>query len=132
MKKRVRLDNNKVRKLVNERLKKDGTFVHSTKIDKAIAQYLRERQENVNNDETESTMSFTKESKNTFHDMMVGLNEIIEDLRIIQTKESDVLIDVHPEELYAETYLEELIYTLESVANSIELLHDLNDNMGPE
>jgi hypothetical protein len=132
MKKRIRLDNDKVRKLVNERLKKDGTFVHDTKIDKAIAQYLRERQENVNNDETESTMSFTKESKNTFHDMMVGLNEIIEDLRIIQTKESDVLIDVHPEELYAETYLEELIYTLESVANSIELLHDLNDNMGPE
>jgi len=132
MKKRVRLDNNKVRKLVNERLKKDGTFVHDTKIDKAIAQYLRERQENINNEEVEREMSFTKESKNTFHDMMVGLNEIIEDLRIIQTKESDVLIDVHPEELYAETYLEELIYTLESVANSIELLHDLNDNMGPE
>jgi hypothetical protein len=129
MKKRVRLSNDKVRKLVSERLKRDGTFVHETKIDKAIQQYLRERQEE--RDEVESVNEsgdFSPQAKNAFRDMALGLNEMVEDLRIIQTKEPDVLVDMYPEETYAESYLEDLITNFESVIESLEFLSDLTEN----
>ena len=129
MKKRVRLSNDKVRKLVSERLKRDGTFVHETKIDKAIQQYLRERQEE--RDEVESVSEsgdFSPQAKNAFRDMALGLNEMVEDLRIIQTKEPDVLVDMYPEETYAESYLEDLITNFESVIESLEFLSDLTEN----
>lgn len=127
MKKRVRISNDKVRKLVSERLKRDGTFVHETKIDKAIQQYLRERQEErEGRDEyVEDSMSFSSEARSAFQDMIGGLNEMVEDLRIIQTKEPDVLVDMYPEETYAESYLEGLISNLESVIESLEFLSDL-------
>lgn len=127
MKKRVRLNNDRVRKLVSERLKRDGTFVHETKIDKAIKQYLRERQEEREERDNfvEDSMSFSPEARNAFQDMIGGLNEMVEDLRIIQTKEPDVLVDMYPEETYAESYLESLISNLESVIESLEFLSDL-------
>jgi len=133
MKKRIRLNNDKVRKLVHERLKLDGTFVHETKIDKAIQQYLLERQEGLNNDiPMGDEMAFTKSSRNAFRDMVIGLSEIIEDLRIIQTKEPDVLIEVDPQDEYAESYLEDLISNLESAQEAIEFLRDLGNQREEE
>jgi len=130
MKKRVRLNNDKVRKLVSERLKRDGTFVHETKIDKAIQQYLRERQEE--RDEVDGSIDesgdFSPQAKSAFRDMAQGLNEMIEDLRIIQTKEPDVLVNMYPDETYAENYLEDLISSLESTIESLEFLSDLTEN----
>lgn len=132
MKKRVRLNNDRVRKLVSERLKRDGTFVHETKIDKAIQQYLRERQEEREEREgsVDDSMSFSSEARNAFRDMIGGLTEMVEDLRIIQTKEPDVLVDMYPDETYAETYLEDLISNLESVIESLEFMSDME--MGDE
>lgn len=129
MKKRIKLNNDKVRKLVTERLKRDGTFVHGSKIDKAIYQYLRERQEiSDENLSYEDVTSFSDEAKDAFRDMIHGLNEMAEDLRIIQTKEPDVLVDMYPEEVYAESYLEDLISNIESLINSVEFLRDLDKN----
>lgn len=126
MKKRVKINNDKVRKLVRERLKQDGTFVHESKIDKAIRQYLNERKKMEDEDLSyEDTMSFSGNAKEAFRDMIHGLNEMIEDLRIIQTKEPDVLVDMYSD-IYAEPYLEEVIANLESVINSVEFLRDLS------
>lgn len=127
MKKRIKLNNDRVRKLVRESLKRDGTFVHESKIDKAIRQYLKERSE-VDNDNLsyDDVSSFSPDTEDAFRDMIHGLNEMIEDLRIIQTKEPDVLVDMYPEETYAESYLENLISNLESIVNSLEFLRDLD------
>ena len=133
MKKRVKLDNNRVRKLVKERLKRDGTFVHESKIDKAILQYLRERRERDDeNLSYEDTMSFSENAKDAFRDMIHGLTEMVEDLRIIQTKEPDVLVDMYPEETYAESYLENLTSNMESIISSVEFLRDLDGHNDEE
>ena len=59
--------------------------------------------------------------------MATALTDIVEDLRIIQTKEPDVLIEMYPKEIYSESYLEELIYDVESVLEHIEYLYGLED-----
>jgi len=130
MNKRVRLNNDKVRKLVSERLRRDGTFVHETKIDKAIQSYLRERQERDDREENQvdDSTDFSSEAKNAFHDMIGGLTEMVEDLRIIQTKEPDVLVEMYPDETYAESYLEEMISNLESVIESLEFLRNMESD----
>ena len=130
MNKRVRLNNDKVRKLVSERLRRDGTFVHETKIDKAIKSYLLERQESDDREENQvdDSMGFSSEAKNAFHDMINGLAEMVEDLRIIQTKEPDVLVEMYPDETYAESYLEEMISNLESVIESLEFLRNMESD----
>ena len=126
MKKRVKLNNDKVRKLVRERLKQDGTFVRESKIDRAIRQYLKERKEiDDENLSYNEVTSFSDNAKDAFRDMIHGLSEMVEDLRIIQTKEPDVLVDMYPNEVYAESYLEDLISKLEGIINSVETLRDV-------
>ena len=127
MKKRVKLNNDKVRKLVRERLKQDGTFVRESKIDRAIRQYLKERKEiDDENLSYNEVTSFSDNAKDAFRDMIHGLSEMVEDLRIIQTKEPDVLVDMYSEETYAESYLEDLISDMESLISSVEFLRDLD------
>ena len=130
MKKKVRLNNDKVKKIVTEKLRQDGTFVHESKIDLAIKKYLIERQDNTGSDETESVMSFSSEANHSFEQMIEGLYEIVEDLEIIKTKESDVLVDTHPEETYSETYLTEVIMTIEQIIDGLEYLRGLEDEKG--
>lgn len=129
MKKRIRLNNDKVKKLVTEKLRQDGTLIQETKIDKAIKQYLTERSEDMDPESTPT--AFSEKAKKTLNDMATALMDIVEDLRIIQTKEPDVLIEMHPKEIYSESYLEELIYDVESVLEHIEYLHGL-ENMDSE
>lgn len=130
MKKKVRLSNDKVKKIVTEKLRQDGTFVHESKIDMAIKKYLIERQDNTGNDEAESVMSFSSEANKSFEQMIEGLYEMVEDLEIIKTKESDVLVDTHPEETYSETYLTEVIMTIEQIIDGLEYLRGLEDEQG--
>lgn len=131
MKKKIRLNNDKVKKLVTEKLRQDGAFIQETKIDKAIKQYLIERTENKDPESTPEATVFSEKAKKTLNDMAIALTDIVEDLRIIQTKEPDVLIEMYPNEIYSEPYLEELIYDVESVLEHIEYLHSLED-MSPD
>ena len=101
--------------------------MHESKIDKAIHQYLKERREmDDENLSYEDTMSFSEDAKDAFRDMIHGLTEMVEDLRIIQTKEPDVLVDMYPDETYAESYLEDLISNMESLISTVEFLRDLD------
>ena len=133
MKKKIRLNRDNVSKIVREKLRRDGNIVNESKIDKAIKQYLRERNEGFDGDYTvENNTTFSEETRDAFRDMIHGLNEMVEDLRIIQTKEPDVLVDMYPEEQYAESFLENVVSNLESVIEYIEYLRDLEDNINEE
>ena len=127
MKKRVRLNKSNVRKLVNEKLEQDGTFVHETKIDKAIKQYLRERKEGLDPETAPEELGFSDRAKKAFGQMKSALYDIVEDLMIIQTKEPDVLVENYPEEKYSEEYLEELVNNIESIIEAIEHLEDFSN-----
>lgn len=124
MEKRVRINNDKVKKLVSEKLKQDGTFVHESKIDKAIKQYLNERKEGLDpeNAPEYEEKKFSDRAKKSFGDMTKALYDIVEDLMIIQTKEPDVLVDIHPEEVYSEGYIEQVVNQLELIIEHLEYL----------
>jgi hypothetical protein len=128
MKKRVRINNDKVKKLVSNKLKQDGTFVHESKIDKAIKQYLNERKENLDpeNAPEYEDKTFSDRAKKSFGDMSQALYDIVEDLMIIQTKEPDVLVDTYPKEVYAESFIEEVVNQLEIIIEHLEYLKDLD------
>jgi hypothetical protein len=124
MKKRVRINNDKVKKLVSEKLKKDGTFVHESKIDKAIMEYLRERKENLDPENApEQQNVFSEKAKEAFDDMASALYDIVEDLMVIQTKEGDVMTDDYTEE-YADEYINQLVNQIELVIEAVEHLRD--------
>jgi hypothetical protein len=124
MKKRVRINNDKVKKLVSEKLKKDGTFVHESKIDRAIIEYLRERKENLDIENTpEQQNVFSEKAKEAFDDMASALYDIVEDLMVIQTKEGDVMADDYPE-MSADEYINQLVNQIELVIEAVEHLRD--------
>jgi len=125
MKKKVRVNNQKIKNLVSEKLKKDGTFVHESKIDKAIREYLQERKEGLDSDDMPKEKVFTEKAKKTFDDMASSLYDIVEDLMIIQTKEPDVLVESYPEEMYSETFIEQIVDQLELIIESLEYLRDV-------
>lgn len=131
MKKRVRINNDKVKKLISDKLKQDGTFVHESKIDKAIKQYLNERKEGSLDPEDApeyEEKNFSDRAKKSFGDMTEALYDIVEDLMIIQTKEPDVLVDMYPDEIYSEKYIEEVVNQLEGIIEQLEYLKDLDQN----
>jgi hypothetical protein len=130
MKKSVRINNDKVKKLVNEKLKQDGTFVHESKIDKAIRQYLNERKEGLDPEDTPEyeEKNFSERVKKSFGDMNKALYDIVEDLMIIQTKEPDVLVDMYPEEVYSESYIGEVVNQLEIIIEHLEYLESLDQS----
>lgn len=132
--KKVRINNDKVKKLVSEKLEKDGTFVHETKIDKAIKEYLRERKENLDSEGApEQQNVFSDKAKEAFNDMASALYDIVEDLMVIQTKEGDVLADDYTE-TSAEEYIGDLVNQIEAVIEAIEHLRDFepeqNEGLG--
>jgi hypothetical protein len=130
MKKSVRINNDKVKKLVNEKLKQDGTFVHESKIDKAIRQYLNERKEGLDPEDAPEyeEKNFSERVKKSFGDMNKALYDIVEDLMIIQTKEPDVLVDMYPEEVYSESYIGEVVNQLEIIIEHLEYLESLDQS----
>jgi hypothetical protein len=123
MKKKVRFNNEKFKKLISEKLKKDGTFVHESKIDKAIKQYLKERKEDLDPENAPETKGFSDKALKAFGDMSSSLYDIVEDLMIIQTKEPDVLADDWPE-TSSEDYIGQVVDQLESIIEAIEHLRD--------
>lgn len=128
MSRKIRLNKDSVTKIVREKLRRDGNFVTESKIDKAIKKYLIERSDELEDGEpVGSDTYFSEDTVDAFSDMIHGLNEITEDLRIIQTREPDVLVEVDPEEQYSELYLNQLIETMEWVIEGLEYLRDLGE-----
>ena len=127
MSRKIRLNKNSVTNIIREKLRRDGTVVNESKIDRAIKKYLSERTEDVGEAPEGSVTSFGDDTKEAFSDMVHGLNDIVEDLRVIQTKEPDVLVEMHPEEQYSEFYMEQLIEAIEWVVEGLEYLRDLED-----
>lgn len=123
------MNNTKVVDIVMETLERDGVFVTKSKIDKVINGYLVEREEMLLDDELpiEDSYSFNDETKLAFGDMIGGLNDTIEDLSIVQVKESGIIVDKYGDEtdLYSEDYLEDIITDLESVVERLEYLKGL-------
>ena len=124
------MNNTKVVDIVMETLERGGVFSTKSKIDKVINGYLVEREEMLLDDELpiEDSYSFNYETKLTFGEMVIGLNDTIEDLSIIQGKESGI----NPErairdysDLYSEDYLDGIITDLESVVERLEYLKGL-------
>jgi len=126
MSKKIRLNKESVTKIVRERLRRGGNVINETKIDRAIKKYLSERTEEVEGPQEEDIMSFGDDTKEAFRDMLHGLTEITEDLKVIQTREPDVLVEIDPEEQYSELYLEQLIEAMEWVIEGLEFLRDLD------
>jgi len=116
MKKRMLMDNNKIRKIVSDKLKKDGTFIKESKIDKAIKDYLNERSEGIEDSENGS---FSPKAKRAFGEMSMALNDIIEDLYIIQTKEPDVEVDL---DINGEQAIDTIIEKIEEVLDMLDML----------
>ena len=123
MKKKIRINDDGIKKLVNQKLKQDGTSIHESKIDEAIKQYLLERKEGDMNPDSGETVEFTPKAKKTFAEMVESLYDIVEDLMIIQAKEPDVLVDIQPE-TYSETYLGQLADSIEGLIEHLEFLRD--------
>ena len=130
MKKKIRLNNRKVRNLVKETLRRDGTYVHESKIDLAIKQYLNERKEGLDPEDAPEyeEKNFSERVKKSFGDMNKALYDIVEDLMIIQTKEPDVLVDMYPEEVYSESYIGEVVNQLEIIIEHLEYLEGLDQS----
>lgn len=128
MKKKIRFSNDKIKKIVNEKLEKDGTFVDDSKIDKVIKKYLNERKEGLDpeNAPEYEEMVFSARAKKSFNNMNKALYDIVEDLMIIQTKEPDVLVDMYPDEVYSEGYIEQIVNQLELIIEHIEYLEGLD------
>jgi hypothetical protein len=124
MKKKIRINNDEIKKLVNQKLKQDGNSVNESKIDKAIKQYLLERKEGDTDPNSEpEIVEFTPKAKKTFAEMVESLYDIVEDIMIIQAKEPDVLVDVQPE-TYSEAYLGQLADSIEGLIEHLEFLRD--------
>ena len=126
MEKRIRINKDNVKNLINKRLKKDGTFVNESKIDRAIKQYLKEREEDKDPELSPEDPQFSDKAISAFTSMTIGLYDIVDDLKLIQTQEGDVLVDLYPKEVYAEGYLDEVIQNLELIIESLEYLQDLD------
>lgn len=121
---KVVIDKDKVRKLVSEKLKKDGTLVCESKVDKAIKEYLKERKENIDPENAPEQNIFSTKAVETFDDMATSLYNIVEDLMLIQTKEGDVLVEDYPKSKMADEFIDEILNQIELVIESIEHLRD--------
>jgi len=76
--------------LIREYVKDQVGDVEESRIDKAIREYLIEREEEIYDDIVEET--FSEKTKEALTDMWDALEEMISDLNIITLKEGDVTI----------------------------------------
>lgn len=123
MKKKIRLDDNDIKKIVKQKLIKDKTFVNESKIDRAIKEYLEKRGEESEENLPEKNV-FSQKAKESFNDMSRALFDMTEDLMLIQAKEGDVLVEDYPKEVLAEEYISELVNQMELIIEAIEHLRD--------
>jgi hypothetical protein len=98
--------------------------LQESRIDEAIKQYLKERKEGLDPEYAPEQNVFSQKARETFDEMSIALTEIAEDLMVIQTKESDVIVEDYPEPKTADEFITELVNQIELVIEAIEHLRD--------
>jgi hypothetical protein len=125
MKKIKRVSSKNIRNIVKEHFL-DDTNLPEHKIDSIIKEYLKEREE-IMDDEypLEDEYEFSPKTTEALSDMVDGLSEMVDDLDIIKEKEGNVLVI---QDTYADEYLQGLIMELKNVMEDINFLTELKDN----
>ena len=105
----------------------EENFLPEKKIDGIIKEYLSERNDFLDNEESlQDEYEFSPKTTEALLDMTDGLSEMIDDLDIIKEKEGNVLIYQNE---YSDEYLEDIIQDLERVVGRINGLTELSDNL---
>ena len=111
MKKIKKISKDNIKKLVRDRF--NGTQIKESSIDKAIREYLSERDEEIYDAPEvkveEDGFSFTEKTNEALGDMAEGIEEMISDLDIITLKEGDILVDTDGSGYYSEEYIKDNI-----------------------
>jgi hypothetical protein len=129
MKKVKKITSKGIKKLVKESFLEDS-LLPEHKIDSIIKEYLLEREDFLDNEETiTDKYEFRPKTSEALFDMVDGLNEMVDDLDIIKEKEGNVLV---LEDTYADEYLQGLIMELKNVIDDIKVLTELSDNLDVE
>jgi len=126
MKKIKKISKDNIKKLVRDRF--NGIQIKESSIDKAIREYLNERDEEIYStpEVEEDGFTFTEKTNEALGDMAEGIEEMISDLDIITLKEGDILVDTDGEG-YSEEYIRDYIITsLEDIVEELQFLKNLN------
>lgn len=126
MKKIKKISKDNIKKLVRDRF--NGIQIKESSIDKAIREYLSERDEEIYDaPEVEGDVfSFTKKTNEALGAMAEGIEEMISDLDIITLKEGDILVDTDGAGYYSEEYIKDNIITpLEDIVEELQFLKNM-------
>ena len=125
MKRIKKITSKGIKKIVKESFLED-TLLPEHKIDSIIKEYLREREDFIDDDSPiGDEYEFSPKTTEALSDMADGLSEMIDDLDIIKEKEGNVLV---MEDTYADEYLQGLIMELKNVMEDIRTLTEISDN----
>ncbi len=125
MKRIKKITSKGIHKIVKESFLED-TLLPEHKIDSIIKEYLREREDFIDDDSPiEDEYEFSPKTTEALTDMADGLSEMIDDLDIIKEKEGNVLV---MGDTYADEYLQGLIMELKNVMEDIRTLTEISDN----
>ena len=125
MKRIKKITSKGIKKIVKESFLED-TLLPEHKIDSIIKEYLREREDFIDDDSPiGDEYEFSPKTTEALSDMADGLSEMIDDLDIIKEKEGNVLV---MGDTYADEYLQGLIMELKNVMEDIRTLTEIGDN----
>lgn len=125
MKRIKKITSKGIKKIVKESFLED-TLLPEHKIDSIIKEYLREREDFIDDDSPiGDEYEFSPKTTEALSDMADGLSEMIDDLDIIKEKEGNVLV---MGDTYADEYLQGLIMELKNVMEDIRTLTEISDN----
>lgn len=125
MKRIKKITSKGIKKIVKESFLED-TLLPEHKIDSIIKEYLREREDFIDDDSPiGDEYEFSPKTTEALSDMADGLSEMIDDLDIIKEKEGNVLV---MGDTYADEYLQGLIMELKNVMEDIKTLTEISDN----
>ena len=129
MKRIKKISSKNIRNIVKEHFLDDNNLPEH-KIDSIIKEYLKEREEIMDDDyPLEDEYEFSPKTTEALSDMVDGLSEMVDDLDIIKEKEGNVLVT---QDTYADEYLQGLIMELKNVMEDINFLTELKDNREDE
>ena len=129
MKKIKRVNSKNIRNIVKEHFL-DDTNLPEHKIDSIIKEYLKERDEILDDEyPLGDEYEFSPKTKEALSDMVDGLSEMLDDLDIIKEKEGNVILS---DGSYADEYLENVISDLNFIIEDLNFLTELKDNREDE
>lgn len=129
MKKIKRVSSKNIRNIVKEHFL-DDTNLPEHKIDSIIKEYLKERDEILDDEyPLGDEYEFSPKTNEALSDMVDGLSEMLDDLDIIKEKEGNVILS---DGSYADEYIENVISDLNFIIEDLNFLTKLKDNREDE